>query len=130
MVEEVEGTWVGIVVVVEVVDICEEVIGIDVVVDIDEGMERDEGMDIDVDVEVEVETEIISDIVLLVRAGDSIEGDDDVVKTTEEEDMEGRPWLFFVGRCNMGILLVDDFFVVPLFATLTPTTKGDSILVR
>ena len=62
--------------------------------------------------------------------GDSIEGDDDVVKTTEEEEMEGRPCRFFDGRCFIGILRIGDFFVVPLFAALTPATKGDSKLVR
>ena len=75
MVEEVDGAWVGIVVVVEVVG---------VVVD----MGREEGRD---RVEVgEVDEDVGMAITLLALEGDDIEGADDVVKTTEEEDTDGR----------------------------------------
>ena len=72
MVEEVDGAWVGIVVVAEVVDI-----GVDI--------GREEGM-----ASVEEDEDVAVAIKLLALEGDDIEGVDDVVKTTEEEDTDGR----------------------------------------
>ena len=69
-----DGAWVGVVVVVEVVDI-----GVDI--------GREEGM-----ASVEVDEDVAVAMTLLVLEGDDVEGTDDVVKTTEEEEgTDGRP---------------------------------------
>ena len=74
MVEEGGGTWVGIVVVVEVVAIVDE----------------EEGRVTGRDVEVEVDVDVAVVITILALEDEGIEGVDDVVKTTEEEDTDGR----------------------------------------